>query len=216
MDPSLIDSIVKTVTAQLLAQTPKSVSKTSLADKPSSQASPSPLSSKSNELNSSVKNSLQKNSTPNSQPKKPSNKRDVSSQAKKKKLSYENHYTHAVVHWICDKKYSVVQISAIQTNEIVRENNVYKIQFNKTLYEGKIITLGSLDGCKKHLELMPRSSDSNKENDCMEVDKEKETASKKPKETKSSQDFATKSTREKELEAENDALKAKILEIKVF
>lgn len=220
VNQDLVNSIVQALMAAN-AKTPKSsASESSSASKTiSSQLSakvqtPKPITSSAT-TSSSVRKSLQKNVTLSNASKTKANKRDdsLAVQSKKKRLIYDDNHTHTLVHWLCDKKYSVVQISAVQTDDIVVEGLTYKIHFNKSVYDGKIITLGSLDSCKKHLESMSRQTEreQNKENESVEVEKE---TSKRNKEPRLSFD-EDKSTRVKELETENVSLKTKIAELKV-
>lgn len=73
-------------------------------------------------------------------------------------------FTHAVVNWLCDNKYSLVQKAKIISDGPIIEGEVYKIPYKSSktaepiVYDAKILLLGSYDECKKRLDKMPRKT----------------------------------------------------------
>ena len=75
------------------------------------------------------------------------NKKDLEKPdlTRRKTLSFDQEPTHALVYWVNEYKYSILSLSAVikREDEVIVEDSVYKIRYDRGEYDGKIISLGN-------------------------------------------------------------------------
>jgi len=63
--------------------------------------------------------------------------------------------SHCLIYFPIDKTFSVVPRNMVMQKGLLLEDDIYPVKFNKKMYDGKILALGSSEECKLQLESAP-------------------------------------------------------------